>query len=59
MTLCLSSEDREEIRGYFAKLAVGGTVTQPLKEEFFGLFGALTDRYGINWMFQAGTGPNA
>jgi PhnB protein len=59
VTLCLSSEDREEITGYFAKLAVGATVTQPLEEAFFGLYGALTDKYGFDWMFQAGTGPSA
>ena len=59
VTLCLNSEDREEIEAYYAKLAAGATVTQPLMETFFGLYGALTDRYGINWMFQAGTGPSA
>ena len=59
VTLCLNSEDREEITAYQAKLAVGATVTQPLIETFFGLYGALTDKYGVNWMFQAGTGPSA
>jgi PhnB protein len=59
VTLALSSEDREEIKAYFAKFAVSATVTQPLTEEFFGMFGSLTDRFGINWLFQAGTGPNA
>ena len=59
VVLCLNSQDREEIKAYFAKLAVGATVTQPLSETFFGLYGGLTDRYGIAWMFQAGTGPSA
>ncbi len=59
VTLCLNSENREEITAYQAKLAVGATVTQPLIETFFGLYGALTDKYGVNWMFQAGTGPSA
>ena len=59
VTLCLNSEDKEEIKGYYAKLSDGATATQPLSDEFFGLFGTLTDRYGINWMFQAGADPNA
>lgn len=57
--LALHSETREEITNYFDKLAVGGTVEQPLEEAFFGLYGALTDRYGISWMFQGGSGPGA
>lgn len=59
VTLCLNSEDKEEITAAFTKLAVGATITQPLMDEFFGLYGALTDRYGIDWMFQAGAGPSA
>jgi PhnB protein len=54
ITLCLNSEDRAEITGYFHKLADGATITQPLDEMFFGLYGALTDKYGIEWLFQAG-----
>lgn len=59
ITVCLSSEDKDEIKAYYAKLAVGATITQPLSDEFFGLYGALTDQYGINWMFQAGAAPDA
>ena len=59
VTLCLNSPDRAEIEAYYDKLAVGATVTQPLGEAFFGLYGALTDQYGIAWVFQAGTGPGA
>lgn len=58
VTLCLNSGDKDEIKAYYAKLAVGATVTQPLDEAFFGLYGALTDRYGIDWMFQAGPEPS-
>lgn len=53
ITLCINSSDRAEIKDHFAKLSDGANVTQPLKEEFFGLFGILADRYGINEMFQA------
>ena len=58
VTLALASADRDEIRAAFDQLADGGTVTQPLMEAFFGLFGMLTDRFGFNWMFQAGQGPS-
>jgi PhnB protein len=59
VTLALVSEDKAEVTDAFNKLAVGGTVTQPLIEAFFGLFGMLTDQYGMNWMFQGGTAPSA
>lgn len=59
VTLALVSDSREEVRGYFEKLAVGGTISQPLQEAFFGLFGSLTDQYGFDWLFQAGSGPSA
>ena len=58
MTLCLNSPDKDEIRGYYEKLAEGANISQPLMETFFGLYGALTDKFGINWMFQAGA-PDA
>ncbi len=56
VSLCLIWS-QEEIRGLFDKLAMGGLVGQPLKDEFFGTFGTLTDKYGINWMFQANPKP--
>ncbi|HEX5501322.1 MAG TPA: VOC family protein [Thermomicrobiales bacterium] len=56
VTLALSSGDKEEIRAYFAKLSAGGTVTMPLDEAFFGLYGEATDRFGMRWLFQAGQG---
>jgi PhnB protein len=52
--LCLVCESREEIETLFSKLSQGGQVRNPLKEEFFGTYGDLTDRYGFNWMFQFG-----
>ncbi len=58
VTLCLNSADKGEIKGYYEKLAAGANVTQPLMETFFGLYGALTDKFGINWMLQAGA-PDA
>jgi len=53
VTLCLSGGTKEEIEGYFDKLSQGAHVTHPFKEEFFGMYGDLTDKFGIRWMFQA------
>ena len=52
--LCIaSSTGKQEIEGYFSKLSKDGRVSYPLKEEFFGTFGGFTDKFGIEWMFQA------
>ncbi len=59
LTLCLVCSSKQEIQTLFSKLSAGGKVTHPLKEEFFGTFGDLTDKFGFNWMFQFGSGANA
>ncbi len=42
----------KEIRDHFKKLSKGGEVFMPLEKAFWGgLFGMLTDKYGIEWMF--------
>ncbi len=41
-----------ELQQYFDKLSQGATDVQPLNKEFFGTYGQLTDKYGVNWMFQ-------
>ncbi|MEU4801545.1 VOC family protein [Actinosynnema sp. NPDC023587] len=39
------------LRGHFAKLSAGGTVTTPLEKQSWGdEAGALVDRFGISWM---------
>ena len=51
ITVSLSGDDVEDLRGYFAKLADGGTVSMPLEKQMWGdEYGALTDRFGIPWM---------
>ena len=51
ITVSLSGDDVEELRGYFAKLSEGGTVTLPLEKQMWGdEYGALTDRFGVPWM---------
>lgn len=44
--------DDDELRGYFEKLSVGGTVTLPLEKQVWGdEAGSLVDQFGISWMF--------
>jgi PhnB protein len=43
----------QELSALFARLAEGGDVTDPLKEMFFGAYGALNDKFGVRWMFQS------
>ncbi len=50
--LFLNGGSLKELKGLFMKLSVGAKVTNPLKEQFFGSYGALNDRFGVRWMFQ-------
>jgi PhnB protein len=51
ITVSLSGDDADELRGYWDKLAVDGTVTVPLERQMWGDdFGMVTDRFGIDWM---------
>lgn len=50
ITISLSGDD-EDLRGYWDKLAEGGTVSMPLEKQMWGdEFGMLQDRFGVNWM---------
>ena len=51
-SLCITCS-QDEIKELFSKFSVGSKVTQELKEEFFGTYGELTDKFGMSWMFQA------
>ena len=59
ISLCLICDSRDEIKNLFSKLSERGRVRHPLKEEFFGTFGDLTDRFGVNWMLMFGGKPKA
>jgi PhnB protein len=58
ISLAGDQEDAEALRGYFAGLAEGGQVAQPLEPAPWGdEFGMLVDKYAINWMVNiAGAG---
>lgn len=43
----------DEVKAGWAKLAEGGKIMHELREEFFGTYGDLVDKYGFFWMFQA------
>ena len=47
----LSGEDEAELRGYWDKLIVGGTVTAPLEKAPWGdSFGMCDDKFGVAWL---------
>jgi PhnB protein len=50
--ISVNCNSEEEINTLFEKLGAGGTVIDPLKEQFWGaIFGVLNDKFGIRWMF--------
>lgn len=52
VSLCLSYSDEGEAQKAFDGLAAGGKVEMPLEPAFWGgKFGMLTDKFGIEWMF--------
>lgn len=52
VSINLEPDTRAETERLFRALAAGGRVTMPLQDMFWGAyFGSLTDRFGIQWMF--------
>jgi PhnB protein len=51
ISISLSGDDTDDLRGYFAKLSEGGSVTMPLEKQMRGdEFGVCVDPFGIQWM---------
>lgn len=51
VSVSLSGDDADELRGYWTKLSDGGTVRMPLEKQVWGdTFGMCTDRFGLAWM---------
>jgi PhnB protein len=51
ISISLSGDDADELRGYWEKLSDGGTVTMALEKQMWGdEFGMCLDRFGIPWM---------
>lgn len=50
-SMSLSGDDEAVLRGWFDKLADGGTVTMPLEKAMWGdTFGMCIDRFGVTWL---------
>ncbi len=52
ISLAIGSNDAAGAEVMFQRMAEGGNVTMPMQETFWAeRFGMLTDRFGVNWMF--------
>lgn len=52
ISLAIGGKDISQVETTFAKMSDGGTVIMPMQETFWAKrFGMLTDKFGINWMF--------
>jgi PhnB protein len=57
ISISLSGDDERELRGYFEKLAKGGTVTMPLEKAVWGdSFGMCVDPFGVSWLVNISSG---
>ena len=55
ISISLSGEDADELRGYWEALSADGNVTVALEKQMWGdEFGACIDRFGISWMVNIG-----
>jgi len=51
ISVSLSGDDVNELRGYWDELSGDGTVSVPLEKQMWGdVFGMCTDRFGITWL---------
>jgi len=49
--IAVDCDSQKEIEDIFGKLSKGGDVFMPLEEQFWGgVFGVVTDKYGVEWM---------
>ncbi len=52
ISIMYSSEDYDELKSLFDKMASEGTVTMPFGKTFWSKgYGMLTDKYGVGWQF--------
>ncbi|HWK21906.1 MAG TPA: VOC family protein [Ureibacillus sp.] len=57
ITLAVVTEDEEAIRSSFERLKEGGSVKMELQETFWSkCYGALKDKFGIEWQFSLDSG---
>jgi PhnB protein len=52
LSISINCESQAQTDAFFNGLVAGGKPTMPLQKTFWGAyFGMLTDKFGINWMF--------
>jgi len=57
ISISLSGDDGDDLRGYWQKLSQSGAVTMPLEKQVWGdEFGMCTDGFGIAWMVNIAQG---
>jgi PhnB protein len=55
ISVSLSGDDGDELRGYWEKLSANGTVSTPLEKQMWGdEFGSCEDQFGITWLVNIG-----
>lgn len=55
VSISLSGDDAETLRGYWEKLSASGTTTMPLEKQAWGdEFGMCVDRFGVPWLINIG-----
>jgi PhnB protein len=58
--LCVDCESVSEIERLYNAFSAGGKVLMELQDTFWGAkFGIITDKFGVNWMFNCETGKQA
>jgi PhnB protein len=59
VSMSLSGDDADELRGYWAKLSDGGTIAVPLEMQMWGdEFGMCIDKFGIAWLVNITSNPS-
>jgi PhnB protein len=55
ISISLSGDEADDLRGYWEKLSEGGTVSMPLEKQIWGdEFGSCVDKFGISWVVNIG-----
>jgi PhnB protein len=51
MSVSLSGDEADQLRGYWDKLSSGGSVSVPLEKQMWGdVFGMCEDQFGVTWL---------
>jgi PhnB protein len=59
ISISLSGDDADELRGYWEKLSSTGVISVPMEKQMWGdEFGMCIDRFGIDWLVNI-TAPQA